>query len=261
MGFTLNGIHTDTFLLCTSEKQVPLIPEKKQTVVEVQGRDGQYVFEGAYNNEIFEYSCVIGGYEMLDRRKIAREIAEWLSKPGILIPDSEPDIEYTVISSVNNISTSVYAREFHDDFDVSFVCEPHPKQKYYNNDLTWDDIDSAWPYTSIPWNGYDRNFTVTAGQTIDVENAGTYKALPIIKMVGVASSISFGGCTYTNLSGTVYIDCKNMVVYSLNGASKVNCISNFSGEFPELKPGSNKFTITGSITNLTLEFDYRNTYL
>jgi phage-related protein len=59
----------------------------------------------------------------------------------------------------------------------------------------------------------------------------------------------------------VYIDCKDFVVYSQNGSTKTNRISDFSGEFPELVPGENQFPITGTITELTIEFDYKNTYL
>ena len=85
----------------------------------------------------------------------------------------------------------------------------------------------------------------------------------MVVLRGKASDISFGGMTYINLDGTVYIDCKNQVVYSIDGTTKVNRLSNFSGEFIEIspEPDVNVFTVSGSITNLTIEFDYKNTFL
>jgi phage-related protein len=237
-------------------------------MVEVQGRDGQYVFEDGYNNIQIDFSCAIGGYEILERRKKAREIAVWLSTTGKLVLDSEPDVEYKVIKSVNDISSTISSREYKDEFTISFECEQFVVQTFYNDGLTWEDMDSSWPYTNIPWDGYERKFTVSANQTVTVVNAGLINCSPVIILTGTASSVVLttvgktvpNTCTITNLSGTLYIDCKNKLVYSISGDSKINRIGNFSGIFPELKPGSNQFLVTGITSNILVEFDYKNTY-
>ncbi len=261
MGITFNNRHSDEFGVCVNTTSMSVIPQKRQMDEEVQGRDGSYIFEDGYNNIKIELECTIPGDKILDRRKKARQVALWLTDTGILVFDYERDIEYNVVKVTNDVAESMLSREYRDTFTIIFECEPYQHQSYYNDNLTWDDATGAWDYTNIPWEGHDRTFTVSAGQTIDVINAGTYKTFPVIKLSGQALSITMGPIIFTNLSGIVYIDCKNKLVYSLDGDSKVNKIGNFDGDFLELLPGSNKFQIGGTITNLVVEFDYRNTYL
>jgi predicted phage tail component-like protein len=254
---------------------MPYIPQKRQTIVEVKGRDGQYVFEDGYNNIQITLACAVPGYNILDRRKKAREIAAWLSGTGELIFDYEKDVAYKVVKITNDISANMLSREYKDEFTVTFECKPYQQQTFYNDNLAWENADVAWEYANIPWEGYDRTFLVTDGQTIDVVNAGTYKALPIIILTGVAETITVSGFkvtkqpgivldgefTFTNLNGTIYIDCEEKLVYSQSGNTKTNKITDFSGEFPELFPETNSFVVNGTITNLTIAFDYKNTYL
>jgi phage-related protein len=261
MGFKFNNRHSDEFGMAVITSKISYIPSKRQTSIQVNGRDGEYIFEDGYNNIQNEFICKIGGYDIYERRKRARSIAAWLSSTGSLILDSEKDVEYRVVKSVSDVYASVFGREYREEFTVIFECEPFQKQTYYNDGLAWEDVDSGWEYSNIPWDGYDRTFTVNSGQTIDVVNGGTYKNFPLITLSGVASLVTIGDFTITNLDGTIYIDCHNRLVYSMNGASKVNKIGNFSGKFPQLNPGSNLFMITGSITNLIISFDYKNTYL
>lgn len=263
MGFTFNGKHSDELGVCVRTTSMPYIASKRQAEVEVQGRDGVHIFEDGYNNIQIQLACAITDDTILDRRKTARQIAVWLAATGVLVFDYEPDIEYNVIKVPNGITISPdWYRLPIDEFDITFECEPYQKQTFYNDNLTLDEMDSAWKYTDIPWNGYERTFVgVIDDQTLTIENLGTYKALPIIKLTGTAATVTFGGFTFITLSGTVYIDCKNQVVYSISGGSKVNEISKFTGDFPVLDPGTNTFVVTGTITNLTVEFDYKNTYL
>lgn len=263
MGFTFNGKHSDELRIAVKTKSIPFIPSKRQTEIEVQGRDGVHIFEDGFNNIQVKVSCVITGETILDRRKTARQISSWLTSTGSLIFDYEPDVIYHVVKTINGIDATPGGYQLPmDEFDILFECKPYQKQTYYNDNLTFEDVDSAWKYANIPWNGYERTFTnVVHNQTITIVNAGTYKCLPIIKLTGTASTVTIGGFTFTNLSGTVYIDCENQIVYSLSGNTKTNKIKSFSGDFPELVPGNNNFLVTGTITSLTVEFDYKNTYL
>lgn len=259
MGFTLNGEHSSLYGIFFKTKSMPYIPEKRSVSVEVQGRDGAYVFEDSYNNIQIEIACVIINSKVLYRRKSARDITKWLSKTGTLIFDYEPDIEYKVVKSTNNIAAVLEGAS--DYFTVVFECKPYQEQTFYNDSLEWGEAPLNWEHANIPWGGYPRTFNVSSGQTIEVVNAGNYKALPTVKLTGVASSVSFGSFTFSNLNGTVYIDSKNQVVYSLSGETKVNKISSHNGGFIELEPGVNEFTISGTITSLEIEFDYKNTYM
>jgi predicted phage tail component-like protein len=261
MGFTFNGKNSDDFGFRFQTKRMPYVPPKRQTVVEVQGRDGGYVFEDGYDNIEIELACSMPGSTILERRKKARDIAPWLANTGVLVFDYESDIEYKVVKVVSNIEAAFYGREYRDEFAIIFTCEPYQRQTFYNDNLTWDEGTAPWSYTNIPWLGYPRIFNVLSGDTIDVENAGSYKASPLIILTGTVTSVTIGGFTFKKLSGTIYIDCKNQVVYGLNGSVKTNRIGDFSGNFPELLPGSNLFSISGIFTNLTITFDYKNTYL
>lgn len=258
MGLTYNGEHSSVYGVYFKTKSIPYTPKKRSVSVQVQGRDGEYVFEDRYNNIQIEIACVIISNKVVHRRKMAREISRWLSSTGILIFDTEADVEYKVVKCTNDITASMEGTS--DYFTIVFECEPYQVQTFYNDDLTWNDT-AYWQYINIPWGGYPRTFNVSSGQTIEVVNAGNYKALPTVKLTGVASSVSFGGFTFSNLNGTVYIDSKNQVVYSLSGATKVNQIASHDGVFIELDPGVNEFTISGTITSLEIEFDYKNTYM
>lgn len=260
MGFKFNGKHSDDFGFAATLQNITIIPSKRQKSINVQGLDGQYIFEDSLDNVLVEFSCTIGSYDVLERRKKARAISNWLSTTGTLILDHESDVEYLVVKSMSDISASVQAMSYRDDFSVSFECAPYQRQTYYNDGLTWVDIDSAWSYMNIPWDGYERKFKVYSGQPITVYNAGDYKALPVIILTGTAASVTIGPFSLTNAAGTIYIDCKNTVVYSIESGKKINKIKSFSGDFPVLNPGANKFSVTGAITNLSIEFDYKNTY-
>lgn len=261
MGFKFNNRHSRELGIGYTTESMPITPSKRQTEVTVQGRDGAYIFEDGYDNIQIQFLCSILGESIVERRKRAREIASWLSTTGTLIMDYEPDVEYKVIKVINDIQSTILAKEYRDTFNIVFVCEPYQSQTYYNDNLTWEDIDSPWDGVFLPWNGYERKFAVNSETTLIITNAGTYKALPIIILDGVATSIQIGSCSYTNLNGKVYIDCKNQVVYSIVTGSKINKISNFTGSFIELLPGDNIFSISGINLNLTIEFDYKNVYL
>lgn len=242
MGFRLNNTHSDEFDICVNTTSIPLIPSKRQVKTKVQGRDGEHVVEDGYDNIQIKMECKITG-DVLIRRKNIREFKTWLLQNGSLILDHEPDVVYKIISTMTNVELKPRGYELPiDEFEIIFECSPIQYDITYNDGSIWSDV-------------------VINGSVITVENLGTYEALPIIKLVGVASSVTIGSFTITGLSGTIYVDCDNKVVYSLSGNNKVNQISKFNGEFLDLKPGDNVFTITGTITNLTLEFDYKNTYL
>ena len=243
MGFKFNDKHSEDFKICVRTESIPYIAPKRQTVVEVFGRDGQYVFEDGYNNMLIELACSIVNEDLEERRATAYEISVWLAKTGKLIFDYEPTIEYQVVKVTNDVKgvSRGYALPV-DDFNVTFECKPYREQVAYN------------PIA-------DRIFYPSADETLEVPNNGTYKALPIISLTGSATTVTIGGFTFVNLDGTLYIDCKEQVVYSTSGPNKVNRIASFSGDFPELIPGVNSFLVSGTITTLRVEFIYKNTYL
>lgn len=238
MGFTFNNIHSDTYNIAASISSRPLIPEKRQFSEYVLGRDGKIQVEDGYNNSEIELECRIGDYDRAEISTVVRNISAWLrsAPPGVLELDDEPDMLYTVVSVTNN---ALISRDgWTETFTLRFICLPYQ----HKNNKT--------PAT-----------TLTGPGTVTVTNNGTYKALPVITLAGTAASITIGSFTYTNLTGAVYIDCINYLVYSLSGETKVNEISNFSGDFVELEPGTTNLTVTGTITSVDITINYWDTYL
>lgn len=259
MGFTFNGIHSGTFGLHYITSAIPILPGKRTETVYPLSKDGGYTFEDGYNNRIIDLSCVISANTIPERREKARKIAEWLSKKGSLVFDSDPGIEYEVVKSTNNIISEFnYATE---DFNINFECKPYMKRSFDTKDVIWNNAAVTWKNADFPWMGSKKSFEVQAGDEITVVNAGTYKAMPLIKLSGIANNIEMMGFSFKNLSGIVYIDTENMLVYKINGQSKENAMKDFSGAFQGINSGENKYLVNGQITNLSINIDFRDTYI
>ncbi len=262
MGIRFNGTHSDDVGICVRTVSFPYIAPKIQTKISVPGRDGEVVVEGNYKNVKIEVSCNLYDTDPTTRRKKSREVALWLSSKGELILDSEADMVYTVIACNHDILAEPRGYELPvDDFTIIFECYPHPKNTYYNDSVSWEDMDSTWMHLDLTWDGYEQTFDVVSGDVITLYNLGTFEVKPIITIFGTASNVTVGGFTFINLNGLVTIDCDSEVVYSGSGESIVNQLHNFSGTFPILNPGENTFSISGNISDLTIVFDYKNTYL
>jgi len=263
MGFTFNNIHSDTLNICVRTESIPCIAPRRNTAVTVPGRDGQYMFEEGYDNVKVKFNCNIVDSATLNRRVLSRQIAAWLAYTGILILDQDPTIRYKVVKTSSGIDSLPVGYELPvDDFAIEFECSPHKEsvdrittEYTYVEELflKWGEVNLAWSEFNMPWLGYPQHMTVI--------NDGTYKSLPLIKMEGAASYIIFGGLSITGLSGVLYIDCNNQVVYRVSGASKINEMSKFSGYFPVVHPGENTFPIYGNITELNVVVEHHNTYL
>ncbi len=259
MGFIFNGIHSENMGLYYITTSIPILPEKRSETIYPIGCSGSYVYEDGYNNRMIELSAVITAKTVPARREIARKIATWFSQKGTLIFDNDPAVEYQVIKTVSNIQAVFNGAT--EDFTVQLECEPFLRQTFHNDALTWETAHLPWRATNISWAGFPRVFHITTPGNIRVINAGTYKALPLIRLQGNAANLQIGEFTVQELSGELLIDCKNKLVYSLQNGKKKNEITNTGGVFPELLPGENIFAVSGGIADITIEFDYRNTFL
>ncbi len=266
-GFKYRNIDSSTYHITVKTDNIPVIPAKRIVQEEVIGRDGSYIFEDKHSPKEIELTCELHGHlKYSERRYLVREITAWLDIPGELILNYEPDKKYQAHLSEQ---TDLSMLAVYDVFTLVFVVQPIAKSIYENDGLTWGEAAIPWGYASIPWGGYQTVFqNITGDTTVDVTNAGTYDELPVIVLSGEAASITItddagNSFTYTNLvSGTdIYIDCKNKLVYSISGSSKVNKRSYFTGDYIKLLPGTNSIDISGTITSVNIDFDYRNAYL
>lgn len=218
----------------------PILPEKRISSEYIMGRDGSYKFEDGYKDKILVFDCTLIDKDLNNRRETIREIAKWLSNQGELVLDYENDKKYIVTQTVNNIELALLNKR--DTFTVTFICKPQQYSKYFNNTYTWNNVID--------------------GSSYSIYNHGTYKALPTIELVGTANSITLecngNQFTYSNLNGSVTIDCENMVVYE---GDKVNRIQNFNGDFLEFTEEQNVINATGDIIDVTINFKFDYAYI
>ena len=259
MGFVFNGVRSDEMGLHYTTASIPIVPEKRTETIYPLGRSGGYVYEDGYNNRMIDLSAVLTAKTISARREAARKIAVWLSQTGVLIFDTDPAVEYQVIKTVSNIQSVFNGAT--EDFSVQWECEPFLRQTFYNDGLTWETAHLLWQAAQINWIGFPRIFHLTAPDNIRLINAGTYQALPIIRLQGNAANLQIGTFAVSELSGELWIDCSNELVYSMENGQKKNEMMKFHGAFPELLPGENIFAVSGEIEDITLDFDYRNTFL
>ncbi len=272
-GFKIKSVNSDEFVdsseynLTVKSLDLPMIASKRNTKEYVMGRDGSYNFIDGFNDKIISLQIEISDtLNYSNRRYLARNIAKYLSEADELILNYEKDKIYKVnlVTEVNVTMLTTY-----DSFTVVFDAKPLQKTKRFaGQSLKWNEADIPWNMANFPWAGYETNFTgVTNGSSFNISNNGTYKALPLIKLTGTATSVTLTdntgkSFTYTNLSNeSVYIDCDERLVYKDNGSSKTNKRSNFTGKYIALEPGDNVLNVTGIITTLSIEFIYKDTYL
>ena len=233
MGFSFRGIHSRTFNgLVVKTVNNQLLPRKRSRRITVPGRDGEYIFEDGYNNKLLEFQCYLAKGRIEERRLLAREIADWLSGKGDLVLDGENDKTYKVVSTVNNIDLSV--NQAFDTFQLTFETEPFQL-------------------------GSHKTITVDNPLEVTLVNSGTVPAETVITITGEGNvSVSLGTNTFslTDMSGKVNLDSKRMLVYTDPMENRLNF---FTGEFLKVPPGESILEITGSVSQITI--NYCDTYI
>ena len=99
-----------------------------------------------------------------------------------------------------------------------------------------------------------------------VVNMGNYKTHPVIYLFGTASvvnvTINNDAFSFRNLNGYVYIDCKNLVAYTIEDNRKKSLLTNFSGVFPCIEVGENSIKVSGTDLNLDeVKLNFHNEYI
>ncbi len=259
-------IDSSTFYLTVKTIKSALLAAKNTESENVLNSDFSYVFTDKHKENTIVLSCELESslnYSL--RRYIARNVAAWLDQSGELVLNYEPDkfYEARLDQEIGLEINSTY-----DKFQITFIVQPVARSTYQFDNLTWEEATIPWEFANFPWEGYPTSFDITGVGTITVTNVGKYEELPLIKLSGTAASITLAddegnSFTYSNLSsGTnIYIDCRNKLVYSISGSTKVNQRSNLSGNYLKLLPGENTIDISGTITSVNIYFDYRNAYL
>lgn len=269
-GFIYNGIDSSAYSLVVKTTNIPLFSSKKVKMENVLQRDGAYRFADKHNEKPVIFNCTINDtLDYSQRRYLVRDIAAWLDTPSTLICNYEPDKQYNArLDDQVDLEMLVEA----DNFKLTFMCHSVAESVFYNDSIVWEDATIPWEQLNIPWDGYATEFDLTTPTTVNVYNIGNYECLPLIKLTnnegtprGIAITDTYGNVlNVTNVTnGTpIYVDCKEKLCYSLSGGVKTNQRSKLSSSgYTVLKAGVNAIYISGSATDYTVEFIYRNTYI
>jgi phage-related protein len=233
IGFTYRGKHSGEFeglIVNTDNNQ--LIASKRFERITVPGREGQYIFEDGYNNKVVEFDCSLIKGNIQDRRQRAREIAYWLSGTGDLVLDGEDDKTYKVVRTVSGIDLSL--NQIIENFKVVFETEPFQL-------------------------GTFKSVSVDNSSSIALTNEGTVEAETLISVTGtgdVSLSLEEQSLILTGLTEKITLDSKRYLVYN---DLKENKLDIHSGDFIKIPPGSSSLLITGTVSNILIE--YYDTYI
>lgn len=94
-GFTFRRRHSSEFGIFTVDQARTLLPPRREGKLVIPGRSGYYDAVGAvYNERIESILCSFVRPKEKSVAEVCREIAYWLSKPGRLSYDKEPDKYY-----------------------------------------------------------------------------------------------------------------------------------------------------------------------
>jgi phage-related protein len=233
IGFTYRGKHSGEFeglVIKTDNNQ--LIPSKRFERISVPGRNGQYVFEDGYNNKILEFDCSLIKGTIQSKRQRAREIAYWLSGTGDLILDGENDKIYKVVRTVSDIDLSL--NQVVENFKVVFETEPFQL-------------------------GTSKSISVDNPTNITLINDGTEEAETIISVTGtgdISLTLDDKILNLTGLTEKITLDSKRYLVYN---DLKENKLDLHFGDFIKIPPRSSELLITGTVSNILIE--YYDTYI
>lgn len=272
-GFTFANIHSSEYELYVRSDNRTITPSPRKKSIIIPEKHGTIDFyNNAYDVRNITMHLSLVKKTMEDLRQQARDIAEWLTKDGILIFDDEPDKAYRakVYHNIDIEEIGAYGKS-----KATFTCQPFAYMVVdTGEDLTWDEADFPW-MTDIPWNMVDSyRFKTTLNRSFTFNNPGT-KEINFRSPQGSKFNIIITGswATLTLIlnnkqlsynqavnNGTVIIDNVEMEV-DYNGVNKLNVVSGDLATFLEVLPGNNTLNVTGTGLNITVTIDFSPMWL
>lgn len=266
-GFTFANIHSSEYGLYVRSDNRTITPSLRRKSILIPEKHGTIDFDNnTYDVRNITMHLSLVRKSMEDLRQQARDIAEWLTKDGLLIFDDEPDKAYRakVYHNIDIEEIGAYGKS-----KVTFTCQPFAYMVVdTGDDLTWNEANFPWT-TDIPWNMNENyKFTATSNRTFTFDNPGT-KEINFKSPLGSRSLIKINGFWTTleielngNLlqytaegSGNLVIDNVEMEV-NLNGINKLSDLDGDIDEFLTIIPGNNLVKIRGTDLNVEVTLDF-----
>lgn len=232
LSFTFGG--KDSFqnfgIYVASRPHLPS-PERRVTYIDVPGMDSRLRRdEGTYGDITLSVECSFLGNPV---SKISA-VKGWLLGAGEadLVFSHIPDRKY-LAQVVNSIDFEIVLK-ITSHFVIVFNCQP----------FQYATENSAIPITT---------------ETI-IENPGTVKSLPIIKVNGSgagALTVNGSSVSLSDIDGTVTLDSTVQETYQNTGTALVCKNSIKTGDYPVFLPGDNAISFSGGIASLEIIPNWR----
>lgn len=237
-----------------------LLGEDRGTFVEVPGRAGSWHFSEKRGRRKITVEMFILADTIAERGDAVEALADWLdvTEEAILTISDNPDRFYRgVLMAPPEIDEW---RELAGPFEIEWSVDPYSYDNSISSETWTSDADDThvwdpsiemivYPVIEItPNNGTILEFDLTANSRV-LSFTGTIPDDTTIVINSITPMVTTGVNTDTQLTG------------AYNPANVF--LAGFTGEFPELIPGSNSIrlqVLDGTATNITVTVKYRKQY-
>ena len=234
---TYDGVASTDYGIVVSEAPVFERPNRKQTIIQVPGRNGSVIFpEDAWEDVVRSYNV-------------------WLSEN--VTEDSGGDKSGYLVEYVDAFEAFLNSKKGYVRLEDSFEPDIY-RLAYYSGGDAFSNEMTQYGRASLRFTCRPERFLKSGETPVSVTNGATLtnptrfasKPLIHIEASNETISVSIGGKTITaEVTDYINIDCERMNAYRLPAENKNDKIS---GSFPTIPSGSNTIGITGTYTKVEI---------
>ncbi|WP_434642774.1 phage tail family protein [Thermoanaerobacterium thermosaccharolyticum] len=224
-GFVFNGVNSDTFGIIVLEKKRPVLPEINDNYLQILGRHGSYLFPKELGDRIIEIDCALPKKNLEELRSTIRDIAAWLytteRKPLSFMDETDKYYMAKLDGAIDMDQILAIGQ-----FTLRFRCDPFAYGEEINEFFE--------------------------GDTVVVNNPGTFDALPVFEATFTATASEWKASLGTKYVRIVYdfhvgdkltVNCDTGTVL-INEGRALDKLDWQNSEFFALPPGENTLAIT-----------------
>lgn len=234
---TYDGVASTDYGIVVSEAPVFERPNRKQTIIQVPGRNGSVIFpEDAWEDVVRSYNV-------------------WLSEN--VTEDSGGDKSGYLVEYVDAFEAFLNSKKGYVRLEDNFEPDIY-RLAYYSGGDSFSNEMTQYGRATLRFTCRPERFLKSGETPISVTNGATltnptrFASKPIIHIEASNEtiSVSIGGKTITaEVTDYINIDCERMNAYRLPVENKNDKIS---GSFPTIPSGSNTIGITGTYTKVEI---------
>ena len=238
---TYDGVASTDYGIVVSEAPVFERPNRKQTIIQVPGRNGSVIFpEDAWEDVVRTYNV-------------------WLSEN--VTEDSGGDKSGYLVEYVDAYEAFLNSKKGYVRLEDNFEPDIY-RLAYYSGGDAFSNEMTQYGRATLRFTCRPERFLKSGETPVSVTNGATltnptrFASKPIIHIEASNEtiSVSIGGKTITaEVTDYINIDCERMNAYRLPVENKNDKIS---GSFPTIPSGSNTIGITGTYTKVEITPNY-----